>query len=125
MKNVGTGTRALNFFIDTMLIFILTYAAFKIWNWYVIFWHFPYYNFWLFFAVILVVYYTLFESIGGRTPGKWLSFSKVIDSKNKKPSFVVIFIRTLIRLTMIDMFFLPFLNKTLHDYLSKTEVVEV
>jgi uncharacterized RDD family membrane protein YckC len=125
MKNVGIGTRALNFLIDTALIFLLTYTAFKIWNWYVLFWHFRFFNFWQFFAIILFVYYSLFEMISGRTPGKWLSFSKVVNRGGKKPGVLSILGRSLIRLTIIDMFFLPFLNKTLHDHLTKTEVVEV
>jgi uncharacterized RDD family membrane protein YckC len=125
MKQVGIGTRALNFLVDTIIISVLAYAAFKTWNWYVMYWHYPFYNFGWFFFGILFVYYTLFELIAGRTPGKWMSFSKVIDRNGKRASAIQVFIRSIIRLTIIDMFFIPFLDKPLHDYLSKTEVVEV
>ena len=35
-----------------------------------------------------------------------------------------ILIRSLARITIIDLFFIPFLGKPLHDWLSGTEVVE-
>ncbi|HXL54878.1 MAG TPA: RDD family protein, partial [Chitinophagaceae bacterium] len=60
-----------------------------------------------------------------RTPGKWLSLSKVVNKKGKKTSFLQILLRSIVRLTIIDCFFIPFLDKPLHDYVSKTEVVEV
>lgn len=122
---VGIGTRVLNCFVDTLLVFLLAYAAFNGWNWYVRYWNYPYFNFGWFFWSMMFVYYIIFESIFKRTPGKWLSYSKVVDQSKKKVSFLQILVRSLIRLTIIDMFFFPFLNKTLHDYLSKTEVVEV
>ena len=74
---------------------------------------------------MVVVYYLFFETLFKRTPGKWLSFSKVVNNNGGKPAFWQILVRSVIRLTIIDCFFIPFLDKTLHDYLSKTEVVEV
>lgn len=73
----------------------------------------------------MFVYYIFFEGIFKRTPGKWLSLSKVVNKSAGKPAFWRILIRSLIRLTIIDCFFIPFLDKPLHDYLSGTEVVEV
>lgn len=125
MKQVGIGTRALNFLVDTIIITALAYAAFKTWNWHVMYWHYPFYNFGWFFFGVLFIYYTLFELITGRTPGKWMSFSKLVDRNGKRASVMQVFTRSIIRLTIIDMFFIPFLDKPLHDYLSKTEVVEV
>jgi uncharacterized RDD family membrane protein YckC len=126
MKKVGIGTRVLNFIVDTIIVFFIAFAVYKIRNWYVMYYHATYYYFgWYFFAA-LFVYYTFFESIWARTPGKWLTYSKVVDANNNKPNFTKIIIRSLIRVTIIDMFFIPFLNdKTLHDYASKTEVVEI
>ena len=124
MKKVGTGTRTLNFIVDSFLILLLAYTTYKIQNWYVYYYRTHYFKFgWHFFGV-LFVYYTFFESIFARTPGKWLSISKVVDEKGNKPGFIAIVIRSLTRLILIDMFFIPFLDKTLHDYFSKTEVVE-
>ena len=62
---------------------------------------------------------------GPKHPGKWLSYTKVVDKKGLKPGFIQIFLRSIVRLTIIDCFFIPFLNKPLHDYVSSTEVVEV
>ena len=125
MKKVGTGTRTINFLVDSLFIFILAYITYKIQNWYVFYYRSMYFGFaWHFFA-ILFVYYTFFESIFARTPGKWLSYSKVVNANNQKPSFPQIIIRSAARIIVIDLFFLPFLDKTLHDYLSKTNVVEV
>jgi len=122
---VGIGTRVLNCFVDTLLVFLLAYAAFNGWNWYVRYWNYTYYNFGWFFWTTMFVYYMFFESIFKRTPGKWLSYSKVAGKTGTSVSVAQVFVRSLVRLTIIDMFFLPFLDKTLHDHLSRTEVVEV
>ena len=124
MNKVGTGTRVLNFLVDTAVIFLISYIAAKINQWYAMYYHFHFYRFGWFFFGILFIYYLFFESIFARTPGKWLSISKVVDQQGNKPGFIAVLIRSLTRLILIDMFFIPFLDKTLHDYFSKTEVVE-
>lgn len=131
MRRVGIGTRTLNFIIDTFIISLLTFFAHHGWEFYAYY----YQQFFLvsssfdavflFFPIILIVYYLLFESIFARTPGKWLSLSKVVNKKGTRASFLRIVLRTIVRLTVIDCFFIPFLDKTLHDYLSGTEVVEI
>jgi len=125
MNKVGIGTRVLNFLIDTALIFLLSYIAYKVWSFYAFYYAVAFLPFYYFFCGILFIYYLLFETISGRTPGKWLSYSKVVDKKGLKPGFGKIFLRSIVRLTVIDCFFIPFLDKTLHDYVSSTEVVEV
>lgn len=124
MRTVGDGTRALNFLIDTLVIFTIAYFSFQVWNWYVQFWRYPYYNFGWFFFGILFLYYFLFESLFGRTPAKWFTYSKVVTLNGSKAPFWAVFIRSLVRLTIIDLFFIPILGKPLHDYLSKTKLVE-
>ncbi len=125
MKTVGDGTRALNFFIDTLIIFTLAFFSFHGWNWYVMYWGYKPYNFgWFFFSTVFI-YYTFFEGIFARTPAKWLSYSKVVTIAGEKPLFGWILVRSLARITIIDMFFIPFLRVPLHDYISKTHVVEV
>jgi uncharacterized RDD family membrane protein YckC len=125
MQTVGDGTRILNFLIDTFLIFLLAMIAFKTWNWYVFYWRFTPYNFGWFFFGTLFVYYSFFESIWQRTPGKWLSKSKVVNTIGKKPTILWILLRSLTRITLIDLFFSPFLGMPLHDYISKTKVIAV
>ncbi|MCA6446266.1 MAG: RDD family protein [Sediminibacterium sp.] len=125
MRTVGDGTRILNFLIDTLLVFLLAMIAFRTWNWYVYYWRFTPYNFGWFFFGSVFIYYTLFETLTQRTPGKWLSKSRVVSISGKKPSLLPIIIRSLARITVIDLFFGPFLGMPLHDYISKTRVVSV
>jgi uncharacterized RDD family membrane protein YckC len=125
MRTVGDGTRTLNFLVDTLLVFVLAMIAFRTWNWYVYYWRFTPFNFGWFFFGSAFVYYTVFEALTQRTPGKWLSKSRVVNVSGKKPSFLSIVLRSLARITVIDLFFSPFLGMPLHDYISKTRVVAV
>jgi uncharacterized RDD family membrane protein YckC len=124
MKTVGDGTRGLNFFIDTLIIFTLAFFSFRAWNWYVMYWGYKGYNFGWFFFGIVFVYYTLFEAIFGRTPAKWFTYTKVVTMSGSRPALGQVIIRSLVRITIIDLFFMPFLGKPLHDYLSKTQIIQ-
>ena len=124
MRKVGDGTRALNFFIDTVLIMVIAMLLFRWYNWYVMYWRYTPLNFgWFFFGTVMA-YYTLLEGIFGKTPGKWFTRSRVVTLAGKRPNIALILWRSLLRLTIIDLFFGPFLNGPLHDYASKTTVVE-
>lgn len=123
-QRVGIGTRSVNFIVDTIFVFLIAYAGFKTWNWYVLYWRYTPYNFGWFFFGSMFVYYTIFEMLFARTPGKWLSISKVVNEKGKRPNVLQVLLRSLARITVIDLFFLPFIGKTLHDLVSKTDVVE-
>jgi len=125
LKTVGIGTRVLNFLVDTAFIFIISYSIYYGWKFYAFYYTITYFPFYYFFYVTIIIYYLFFESIFKRTPGKWLSMTRVVSNKGGKPSFGQILIRSVVRVILIDCFFIPFLDKTLHDYLSKTEVVEV
>ncbi len=121
---VGVGTRTLNFLIDTPVIALLAYAPYKVNNWYVFYYKTPFYSYIYFFALVLLLYYTISEGTSGRTMGKYVSFSRVVTQKGNKPSWAVCFVRSLLRLTLIDLFFIPFFDRPLHDVLTKTYVVE-
>ena len=131
MKQVGIGTRTLNFIIDSLVILLISYIIAKINDWYAQ--QFKINNakfnyqflFGYIYFVVMFFYTAICEIIFSRTLGKLFTFSKVVNNQNKKPSIIQILTRSLVRLTIIDMFFIPFLDKTLHDYLSKTNVVEV
>lgn len=125
MQTVGTGTRILHFLVDTALVFLLAYTAYKTWNWYVYYWHYTYFSFFWFFWAVLFVYYFLWEVFANRTPAKWISATKVCTRNGNRPGVGQIFIRSLVRLIPIDMFFIPFLQGPLHDYLSGTTLKEV
>jgi len=124
MNSVGVGTRVLNFLVDTILILALSIAAFKVWEFYAFFWHIRYVPFYYFFFAFIFIYYFFFESIWARTPGKWLSMTKVVKRNGGKPSLLQIFIRSLLRATVVDWISFPFFEETLHDIFSKTAVVE-
>ena len=125
MKQVGVGTRVINYLIDTILVSLISYGLYNWWIFYVRYWEFPYYPFYYFFWATLFVYYTLFELIISRTPGKLLTMTKVRTLSGNRPAFYQVLLRSLLRLTIIDPFFIPVFDKPLHDALSKTVVVEV
>jgi len=124
MRKVGDGTRALNFFIDTVTLMVIAMLLFRWYNWYVMYWRYTPLNFGWFFFGTAMVYYTLLEGIFAKTPGKWFTRSRVVTLSGKRPNLAVILWRSLLRLTIIDLFFGPFLNGPLHDYASKTMVIE-
>ena len=124
MKEVGVGSRVINFLIDTILIALISYGLYKWHNFYVYYWQFKFYPYWLFFYPTVFIYYTIFEAISSRSPGKWLSISKVRNLKGERPDFLQVLVRSLIRVIIIDMFFILLFDRPLHDQLSKTRVVE-
>lgn len=124
MKQVGDGTRILNFLIDTLIVFAIAYFSYKAWMWYVMYWGYRPYQFGWFFAIALMTYYTFFEGLFARTPGKWFTFSRVVTGNAKRPNIIAVLVRSLARLTIIDLFFIPFIGRPLHDYLSGTYVVQ-
>lgn len=71
------------------------------------------------------IYYLFLEGLFGRTIGKIVTGSVVVDENGLKPSFKIIFIRTVCRLIPFEA--LSFLSKSArfwHDSFSKTYVVE-
>ncbi len=128
MRIVGTGTRVLNFLIDFPILAVLSFAVYKWWSFYVMYYHFTFIPVYYFLAAVGFLYYLILESVFKRTPGKWLTLTKVVNLQGGKPSFLQILVRSLVRVLgviLIDSIFLSFIDKTLHDYLSKTHVVEL
>ena len=74
----------------------------------------------------LFFYFILFEGLFGRTPGKFISRTKVICTKtNKIPSFFQIVSRTFIRFVPFE--WISFLSNRpigLHDSITGTKVVD-
>ena len=129
MKQVGIGTRTLNFIVDSLVILLIAYLIGKVNEYYAQQFKLNnakfnyYFNFGYLYFAVLFFYYFLCELLFTRTIGKLFSFTKVVNNKGKRPNILQILIRSIIRLTIIDMFFIPFLDKTLHDYLSKTNSI--
>ena len=125
MNEVGIGTRVLNFLVDTFLIWLMGYGLYKWYVFYVFYYNYKPYPFYMFFYGSLFLYYFVLESIFTRTPGKYVTMTRVRSADNSRPSILQFFLRSLLRLTLIDPFFIPFFDRPLHDVLSKTRVVEV
>lgn len=81
---------------------------------------------WLLGAAIAIGYYTLFESVWGKSPAKYLTATKVVMKDGSKPSAKVILVRSLVRqIIIIDPLSYLFMRgrSGLHDVWSKTIVV--
>ncbi|MHB9142252.1 MAG: RDD family protein [Paludibacter sp.] len=73
----------------------------------------------------MLIYYFGFESLTGRSIGKYFTNTKVVDYDGMKPNSKVIFKRTISRLIPLEQFsFFGTENSGLHDNLSKTRVVK-
>lgn len=125
MKEVGIGTRVLNFLVDTLAVAIIGYAFYKWYLFYVMYYFYTPVQYYKFFYATLFAYYFIWEAITSRTPGKYLTMTRVRNVEGKRPGIHLFFVRSLVRLTLIDPFFIPLLNRPLHDALSKTRVVEM
>lgn len=74
--------------------------------------------------VVPLVYYLGLEMVFGRTIGKLLTRTKVVDADGGKPMLRQIFARTLLRLIPAEAAFIVFGRPTtVHDLLSDTRVV--
>ncbi len=128
MRVVGIGTRVLAFLVDFSIVFLITLGVKRGWDFYVFYYHIFFMPFFYFLAIIGFLYYFILEAIWKRTPGKWLALTKVVNKTGGKPAFFQILTRSLVRVLgviIIDSMFIPFIGKTLHDYVSKTEVAEI
>lgn len=72
-----------------------------------------------------VIYYTFFESVTGRTPGKFLTNTKTVDVNGNKPDFTTVLRRSLCRVVPFEEFsFFGGIDRGWHDKWSKTRVVK-
>jgi len=80
----------------------------------------------LFGFLILLVYYTIIESLTARSIGKYITQTKVLLEDGSDPAFSDILVRSLCRLIPFEQFsFLGQEGKGWHDSISKTYVVDV
>jgi len=124
MRVVGIGTRIIDFLIDTVVVLLFSYLVNRASNFYQYYWGFSGVSAWTIFAVVLVVYYIVSEGFFGTTLGKRASISKVVDKNGKRPNFMQIVVRSIVRVFPLDFVFIPFTDRTLHDIASQTFVVE-
>jgi uncharacterized RDD family membrane protein YckC len=79
----------------------------------------------VFVFLLNMIYYTLFESITGKTIGKYLTKSKVINLNGEQPGMASVLLRSLCRFVPFDQFsFLSSDHTGWHDTLSKTIVIK-
>lgn len=81
---------------------------------------------WIWGAVMGLVYYSLFETWFGRTPGKWITGTCVVNLDGSRPGFGKVLQRTLSRLVPFEAFsFLGSGDSGWHDKWSDTVVVDL
>lgn len=84
------------------------------------------YRFSFLYSAISVVYYGLFESYFQRTPGKFITVTRVIRFDHNTPTEWNILFRSLLRQIPLEVIsFIGPLPVGLHDSLSKTLVVDI
>lgn len=77
-------------------------------------------------VVCYFLYYFLFEVFAGQTPGKFLTRSKVVSLPGTEGhNFRRILFRTLMRFIPLDMFSYLFGYRGLHDWVSKTTIINL
>jgi len=77
----------------------------------------------IYFFILYVLYHLVFESFFGKTPGKFLTKTKVVNKEGEKPSFQQLLKRNLSRLIPLDPFSFLFSKRGWHDMISETYVV--
>jgi uncharacterized RDD family membrane protein YckC len=116
--------RAMNFFFDTivvkMILFGLSGALFGSFLS-----QYPNFVIWLSLGVAFFVYPLVMESLTGRTIGKYITKTKVVDFEGNIPKWRSIFVRTIARFIPFDFVSFCFRDNPVgwHDKLSKTYVV--
>lgn len=76
--------------------------------------------------IATMIYYCILESVTGRTIGKFITKTKVVDQNGERPNLGTIFLRSLCRFIPFDVFsFLGSSDSGWHDRISKTIVVEI
>lgn len=77
-------------------------------------------------AAILVIYNTFFETVWGKTPGKFVSRTKVLMKNGQPAGFVTILKRSLLRLIPFEMLSLLFSKNPVgwHDKFADSVVID-
>lgn len=77
----------------------------------------------IYFFFLYVMFHTLFEHFFGKTPGKFLTKTKVVKKDGSKPTFMNILGRNTARLIPFDALSYLFSDRGWHDHISETYVV--
>jgi len=75
-------------------------------------------------SIAIMIYYTSFETVTGRSIAKYITKTKVVTETGEKPTFKAIFIRSLCRFIPFEAFSFLFNDGTgWHDTISNTKVI--
>ena len=108
--------RFLNFIIDSLVFLVIVVSASFVFRDIVEQNEMKIYS-----IVFYCAYYFLFELLLGRTIGKMITKTKVVDKHSKEdPSFIQI----LLRLIPLDYISYLFSSNGIHDYLSSTQLIK-
>jgi uncharacterized RDD family membrane protein YckC len=77
----------------------------------------------IYYFVLYFGYYFLFEYFFGRTPGKFITNTRVTDREGQKPTTKELLIRNICRLIPFDNLSFLFGTVGWHDSISDTKVV--
>lgn len=77
----------------------------------------------IYFFFLYVMYHALFEHFFGKTPGKFLTKTKVVKKDGSNPTFMNILGRNTARLIPFDPLSYLFSDRGWHDQISDTYVV--
>ena len=74
---------------------------------------------------IMITYYVLFEFLGGRTPGKYITGTRVVNEEGLKPTIWQVLGRTICRFIPFEAFsFFSANGRGWHDSIAKTYVIK-
>lgn len=133
-KTAGKSKRFVNYIIDSIAISILYFLILYVLG--IIFikknpeilnflLNDSHYLNYLLFIFVMLGYYFLFESFTGRTIGKYITKTIVVDKEGEKPAVKIVFIRTICRLIPFELLsYLGEGNLGWHDTLSRTTTVD-
>ncbi|RYH74534.1 RDD family protein [Flavobacteriaceae bacterium 144Ye] len=76
-----------------------------------------------YFFFLYVMYHAFFEHFFGKTPGKFITKTKVVKNDGSKPSFMNILGRNTARLIPFDPLSFLFSDRGWHDQISNTYVI--
>lgn len=77
----------------------------------------------IYFTIFFFLYHFLFELLFGRTIGKFITGTKVIDEDGNKPNFLTLLVRNAGRLIPFNAISFLLFKAGWHDAISKTTVV--
>ena len=122
-KLAKTGVRFANYMIDSVSIWLVSMmlilgfgaAGFNV--------QFSEMEFYLYYFLLTIIYYTIFETTTGKTLGKYITKTKVVTEDGFPPAIQNILGRTFARFIPFEPFSFFGSNVGWHDSISKTFVV--